>query len=113
VLKTKKNNWRKFRKHVMKKYNDKCVLCGSTENLEVHHILPKSKYPQYEFYINNCVPLCKSCHQPITLEFLPSNEKYVLNRIKQLNLSFDDIINNKDVHYSKGIRRAARRLKSR
>jgi 5-methylcytosine-specific restriction endonuclease McrA len=39
-----------------------CKICGSNENLEAHHILPKAKYPHFMFDITNGMCLCKDCH---------------------------------------------------
>jgi len=43
-----------FRKKLINKFK-KCVLCGSTENLEIHH----EKYTENE---GDLIVLCKKCH---------------------------------------------------
>lgn len=40
-----------------------CVSCGSTDRLEGHHILPKSKFPHLVFSVQNGLCLCHSCHK--------------------------------------------------
>lgn len=42
-------------------HGDKCVICGSTEYLEVHHIESLSKTGNRD--IDNQVPVCKLCHR--------------------------------------------------
>lgn len=40
----------------------KCELCGSTEQLEAHHILHLADYPMGRADINNGMCLCLECH---------------------------------------------------
>ena len=44
-----------------------CRVCGSGQNLEAHHVLPKAKYPQFTFDISNGMCLCKVCHANLHL----------------------------------------------
>lgn len=39
-----------------------CQKCGSTEQLEAHHILPKSIYPDNALETTNGITLCNECH---------------------------------------------------
>ena len=39
----------------------KCVLCGTTQNLELHHIMGRGKNLTDNFM--NCVMLCANCHR--------------------------------------------------
>ncbi len=39
-----------------------CVYCGSTNNLQAHHILSKSKHPEFALFLNNGISLCEVCH---------------------------------------------------
>ena len=48
--------------YIKKRDKNKCVLCNTTSELHVHHILRKSKYPQYLVEPFNLVTLCTSCH---------------------------------------------------
>ena len=41
----------------------KCVVCGSTERLQAHHVRPTFLYPENKNDIWNGVTLCKGCHQ--------------------------------------------------
>ena len=40
----------------------KCQRCGTTVNLTLHHIIPKSKYPEHKRDKWNLVALCSRCH---------------------------------------------------
>lgn len=42
--------------------NNECVLCGAKIDLHIHHILRKSRYPQFIFEPNNLCVLCDNCH---------------------------------------------------
>lgn len=55
----------KFRENVLKRDHFKCCMCGSEENLEVHHIKPFAKYPKLRTTISNGVTLCNSCHKSL------------------------------------------------
>lgn len=59
--KRRHKNWRRFRKEYVKK-NPKCIVCGSKKNLEVHHILKFSDYPQFELKNDNLATLCRRDH---------------------------------------------------
>lgn len=39
---------------------NKCLICGSIENIEIDHIIPLSKWGTND--INNLQPLCRSCN---------------------------------------------------
>lgn len=47
-----------------------CAICGATSNLQAHHILPRSQYPEYANDLNNGLCLCRRCH------YLYHNGKY-------------------------------------
>jgi len=54
-------NWSKL---VKIRDNYKCQICGSTKNLESHHIIYKKNYPLLSFNINNGITLCRfKCHK--------------------------------------------------
>lgn len=40
----------------------RCELCGSTENLEAHHIVRWADYPRGRIDVNNGMCLCHECH---------------------------------------------------
>lgn len=49
----------------------KCVLCGATQNLELHHILGRGK--DLTDNPDNCIMLCRNCHHNIVHQ---NNKKY-------------------------------------
>jgi 5-methylcytosine-specific restriction endonuclease McrA len=40
-----------------------CHLDGLPEEMDAHHIIPKSKFSQYAYDLNNGQTLCKDCHR--------------------------------------------------
>lgn len=54
--------WRTVRKRFLSDHN-KCEVCGTTKDLEVHHIVPVHIDPTLELEESNLITLCgKSCH---------------------------------------------------
>jgi len=39
-----------------------CEICGSNRDLEAHHILPKSSYPELTLDYENLMLICLECH---------------------------------------------------
>lgn len=51
------------RKH--KRHFPRCAICGTTANLEVHHIVPINQNQTLEFEPSNLISLCRkgrNCH---------------------------------------------------
>lgn len=44
------------------KHHPFCTICGSTEELEAHHIIPVSHSRQFMYRDTNGITLCKDCH---------------------------------------------------
>lgn len=40
-----------------------CVACGATKFLNAHHILPKERYPEFQFAVDNGITLCVKHHK--------------------------------------------------
>jgi predicted restriction endonuclease len=57
-----------IRTQAIKKYGNKCELCGFDLIVESHHILPKNKGGLHE--INNLMVLCPNCHALITRKYI-------------------------------------------
>jgi len=57
-----------IRMQTIKKYGNKCELCGYKLVVESHHILPKKEGGLHE--INNLMVLCPNCHALITRGYL-------------------------------------------
>jgi hypothetical protein len=53
--------WTRLRKKVIARCNDKCTMCGSGENLEVHHIV--SVADGGTMNMNNLTTVCFACHR--------------------------------------------------
>ena len=52
-----------FREKVLKRDGYTCQICGSRENLEAHHIIPKSRGGTN--IVENGITLCKECHKAV------------------------------------------------
>ena len=53
--------WNKLSKELRK--NAECLICGSKENLVVHHLNGYWEFPEQRYDKDNLVVLCISCHQ--------------------------------------------------
>jgi HNH endonuclease len=51
-----------WRNACLKRDNYQCVQCGSTEHLEVDHIMPWALFPRLRFEVSNGRTLCHDCH---------------------------------------------------
>lgn len=66
--------WYKKRKIILERDNHKCVLCGSTENLQVHHTKYFKNRYAWEYANSTLVTLCRECHQKVHSD--KNNELY-------------------------------------
>jgi len=66
----------KWKNDVMARDGHKCVCCGSTENVEAHHVIPWSDYPGGRIDVNNGMTLCNGCHAKMHV----NEEQLILNR---------------------------------
>jgi len=55
--------WKLLRKEIMCEHKNICVYCGSTEQLNVDHILPKSKFKELALLKSNLQILCWTCNK--------------------------------------------------
>jgi 5-methylcytosine-specific restriction protein A len=53
--------WQKARAAARRRDHERCTSCGSTESLEVHHIVPLAKGGE-RFALSNLKTLCRECH---------------------------------------------------
>lgn len=60
-----------------------CEECGSTKNLEAHHIIKWAEYPKGRCDVKNGACLCHRCH---TLEHYGDPSYYMMASKKGLNL---------------------------
>lgn len=54
--------WLKKRDAVLDRYGHQCFRCGSTFNLNVHHLSYQKGKLAWEYPLSNFVVLCKDCH---------------------------------------------------
>ena len=53
----------KLASEVVRKRDGRCLMCGSTENLQVHHfIVTKGASTKYRWNLKNLLTLCYCCH---------------------------------------------------
>jgi 5-methylcytosine-specific restriction protein A len=57
--------WRSLRKKILKEQSH-CLYCGSTECLQVHHVVPPRGNEELFFNENNLIVVCAACHRIIT-----------------------------------------------
>lgn len=56
---TRSSKWTSVRRNFLKKH-PQCAVCGSTQNLNVHHIKPYHQHPELELEENNLITLCEN-----------------------------------------------------
>lgn len=57
-----------WRAAVWERDNKTCVICSSTDNIEVDHIKPYSWFPEIKWELSNGQCLCRDCHSKKTKE---------------------------------------------
>lgn len=73
------NKWPKVREEHLR-LNPTCAVCGGTDQIEVHHIIPYHINPELELEPSNLISLCESashgiiCH--LAIGHAPGNYKY-------------------------------------
>ena len=55
-------SWEGIRNVVLARDHYECQLCGSKENLCVHHKKPVLKFPELVADLTNLITLCGTCH---------------------------------------------------
>ena len=88
-------SWVTIRKLAIEKYGGKCFGCGSKKNIQVHHVIPRSKGGSV-WDLGNLQILCAKCHQKKggkikshekKLNFMKFPEKKQTDRASSLNPS--------------------------
>jgi hypothetical protein len=54
--------YQQWRQDVRKRDGNSCRRCGFDTNLEVHHIKPLVKYPEFKTELDNGLTFCGNCH---------------------------------------------------
>lgn len=57
------NSYNAWRKQVLERDGQRCVLCGATEKLEADHIKPRATAPELRLEVDNGRTLCQACHR--------------------------------------------------
>ena len=61
--------WKKYRKEILERDNDQCVICNSSKELQAHHKqyhfsdLKRTFQNPWEYDKKYVITLCKRCHQ--------------------------------------------------
>ena len=61
----KDEKWVEKRNEIIDLFGKKCNSCGSTNNLNVHHLYYKHNSKPWEYPNDAFLVLCKECHQKI------------------------------------------------
>ena len=84
--------WSEVRKEHLKN-NSKCIACGKTSKLEVHHIEPVHMCPEKELDPSNLVTLCADpCH-------------ILFGHLMNFKSWNKDVVNDCSVYYNKLLKR--------
>lgn len=60
--------WLDLSKQIRERDNQFCVFCGSTHNLNVHHINYVKGLKAYEYPKESLITLCEKCHEKLHIE---------------------------------------------
>lgn len=55
---TSLNHWAES----IKSHHPSCYICGTSKDLEAHHIIPVSHSEKHKYSPSNGITLCKQCH---------------------------------------------------
>lgn len=58
--------WKRLRLKVFERYGCQCVECGSTKNIEVHHLIYRKGRHLWEYDVSELIPLCRNCHKKVS-----------------------------------------------
>ena len=58
------SEWKDLRLAALQRDHYRCTNpnCGSTQNLDVHHIIPRTQRPDLILTLDNLTTLCEKCH---------------------------------------------------
>ena len=88
ISKKSASEWNKARMRCLANYNYKCALCGSEENLCVHHIILRTLEPKLKYEQDNLCCLCSQCHKHSGYD-----KNYITLTKKLIALGLGDIYN--------------------
>lgn len=64
----------KFKKRILDRDDNKCVICASSESLTLQHVVPYSKGGETSY--RNLVTLCENCNQELKSDYYPELFKH-------------------------------------
>ena len=85
------SKFNKFRNKILERDNYTCKGCNTyfeenTHNLHIHHIIPVSINSDLEYSENNCICLCRECHESIKGRELDAIDIFKLILQKEYNI---------------------------
>lgn len=73
-----------------------CDVCGKEGSVVIHHVLPYSKFPQFEKDFRNLMLVCPDCHHKIhNNPFLES--RMICDKAKELGVDISEVYNLKNI----------------
>lgn len=63
-----------FRTNCLERDRHRCVFCGITEELAVHHVLERRLFPDGGYYMENGATVCEECHLKCEMTVLTVEE---------------------------------------
>lgn len=74
-----------FKSLVFKRDQSRCVVCGA-EGKDAHHLIPRKRFTDGGYYLDNGVTLCYDCHYDAETGKITAPELRKLAGIKFLRL---------------------------
>jgi len=65
----KGSRYSRWKKLIYSKFDCKCAICGSSEDINAHHLNSRDIHPESVFDVDNGVVLCHDCHHIFHLEY--------------------------------------------
>ena len=75
------STWKHKRAEILARDKNQCVICGGTEQLQVHHIYRLDTHPTLKLENSNLISLCKTCHNKAHNNVF--SEYYLLQQISK------------------------------
>ena len=66
---------------------DHCSICGATDDLTVHHVLPCENYERLYTNKDNLIVICKKCHYQYHNDYTKVNPTTLLDFHWRKNIS--------------------------
>lgn len=109
--KRKSLEYKAWRGKVKRRDGNACRKCGFEKNLEVHHIKPLKKYPQFGLVLDNGITLCGNCHSLLkgkeeteNLRVFLRNDTKINRQLQSIEGSFSKYLERKLKSRSQGTR---------